>query len=244
MCLLLLAHKMLPGYPVLIAANRDEFVERQGSVPEVLASEPLVVGGRDARARGTWLAINGRGLVAAVTNRHSTRPENPKARSRGLLCLDLARCPGVREATEALLEGLSREPYNPCNVVLCDGTSARIAHIEAKLRVAEIEPGLHAVTEADIDDRSDGRLDRALTLAEDQRHETLEEWVSAFEAACRDHGMDKADGRALCLHGDKIATLSSAVIAVSDRHPEGSLYLHAQGNPCEAPYQDYSELLC
>src|SRR5512145_1458577 len=82
---------MLPQYPLLVAANRDEQYDRPSAPPQVLGEEPKIIAGRDLRAGGTWLGINEHGVLAALLNRrvNSGTVSFPDARSRGLLSLDL-----------------------------------------------------------------------------------------------------------------------------------------------------------
>ncbi len=69
MCILMVIHQGIPGYPIVVAANRDEYYDRPTQGPCQLASTPAVWGGRDARAGGTWLGIN------ALLKRCSIRPQ-------------------------------------------------------------------------------------------------------------------------------------------------------------------------
>ena len=43
-------------------------------------------------------------------------------------------------------------------------------------------------------------------------------------------------------HGERSGTLSSSIIALSDTHPDRSVYLHAEGKPCQRAYRDVSGL--
>lgn len=89
MCVLALLIDRHPGFPLIAAANRDEFYDRPSALPQAL--EPGIVGGRDLRGGGTWLGINRRGLFVAITNRAA--PERtPDSWSRGLLAREALRC--------------------------------------------------------------------------------------------------------------------------------------------------------
>ncbi|HEV2105058.1 MAG TPA: NRDE family protein, partial [Candidatus Eisenbacteria bacterium] len=57
MCTLILGRDVRGADTVVIAANRDEAPDRPSEPPRVLHGSPRVVGGRDARAGGTWLAV-------------------------------------------------------------------------------------------------------------------------------------------------------------------------------------------
>ena len=69
MCLLALYYQTIPGAPLAVAANREEFFDRPFLPPRVLGSRCRYLAGVDQRAGGTWLGVNQHGLLVAVTNR-------------------------------------------------------------------------------------------------------------------------------------------------------------------------------
>ena len=77
------------GDRLIVAANRDEFLERPSAPPVEL--EPGIAGGKDLQSGGTWLGINKHGLFVAVTNRHEPAP-TADSTSRGLLAIEALRC--------------------------------------------------------------------------------------------------------------------------------------------------------
>jgi uncharacterized protein with NRDE domain len=77
-----------PAWPLLLAANRDEKLDRPSRPPGChWIDQPDVLGGLDVLAGGTWLAINRAGVVAAVLNRLGSLGPAPGKRSRGVLPL-------------------------------------------------------------------------------------------------------------------------------------------------------------
>src|SRR6266853_2533664 len=100
MCTLAIYFQAMRDYPVVIAANRDEFLDRPANDPTTLCESPHVIGGKDLRAGGTWLGISEHGIVAGLLNRRAENGADPRARSRGLLCLDALRRRTAREAAE------------------------------------------------------------------------------------------------------------------------------------------------
>lgn len=99
MCLILFAHRAVPGYALVLAANRDEFFARPTESAHYWTEAPNVLAGRDLEKGGTWLGVTRDGRWAAVTNfRDGTRPE-AGARSRGEL------------VARYLLEGSSAATY-------------------------------------------------------------------------------------------------------------------------------------
>lgn len=68
MCLIVFAHAVHPHYPLLLAANRDEFYARPTEDADFWADHPSVLAGRDCEAGGTWLGVSRQGRIAAITN--------------------------------------------------------------------------------------------------------------------------------------------------------------------------------
>ena len=55
MCLILLAWQTHPNYPLVVAANRDEFYARATAPAAFWPEAPDLLAGRDLEAGGTWL---------------------------------------------------------------------------------------------------------------------------------------------------------------------------------------------
>jgi uncharacterized protein with NRDE domain len=85
MCLILTALGSHRNYPLVIAANRDEFYDRPTAPARFWEDWPSILGGRDLKAGGTWLGIDRRGRFAAVTNYRQGERESGAPHSRGLL---------------------------------------------------------------------------------------------------------------------------------------------------------------
>lgn len=121
MCLLVVVHQVLPGVPLVVAANRDERVDRPAQAMAVLsARDPRVLGGRDEVAGGTWLAVNEHGVVAGLTNEPTGEPRDTSRRSRGELPVFLARHRDATRAVEALVASARPSHYNPCWLLVGD----------------------------------------------------------------------------------------------------------------------------
>ena len=75
MCTLAIYFRVFPDYPVVVAANRDEYLDRAALPPTSLGERPRIIGGKDLRAIGTWLGINEHGLVAGLLNRRISETE-------------------------------------------------------------------------------------------------------------------------------------------------------------------------
>ena len=114
MCTLALFRGISPSYPLVVAANRDEYLDRPALPPALLAAPAGVVAGRDLEAGGTWLGcrVTAGVLVAGLLNRRLAQPRPapaPPPRSRGLLCLDALAGGSVDDALARLADaGLER----------------------------------------------------------------------------------------------------------------------------------------
>lgn len=119
MCLIAVAHRVSPEFPLVIAANRDELYARPAAAAAPWAEDPRVVGGRDLRAGGSWLAVRAGGRFAAVTNVRGARLDGP---SRGLLVSNF-----VLSDVDALAYAIDRHAYAGFHLILGDGTT--IVHV-------------------------------------------------------------------------------------------------------------------
>jgi uncharacterized protein with NRDE domain len=89
MCLILFAWQTHPHYPLVVAANRDEFHQRPTAAADYWKEAPHLLAGRDLQAGGTWLGITRQGRFAAITNYREPLTEKPSLeQSRGHLIRD------------------------------------------------------------------------------------------------------------------------------------------------------------
>ncbi|EIJ42138.1 hypothetical protein BegalDRAFT_1239 [Beggiatoa alba B18LD] len=92
MCLILLAYQTHPRYPLIIAANRDEFHARPTLAAHFWSDAPNLLAGRDLQNGGTWMGITQQGQFAALTNyREAQQTPSLPSYSRGLLVSDFLR---------------------------------------------------------------------------------------------------------------------------------------------------------
>ncbi len=84
MCLIVLAWRAHPRFPLVVAANRDEFHARKAAPAAFWRDQPQILAGRDLQAMGTWMGVSRSGKFAAVTNYRGAR-EPSAAESRGAL---------------------------------------------------------------------------------------------------------------------------------------------------------------
>ena len=85
MCLIGVAIAQHPDYPLIIAANRDEFYSRPTAALDFWEDQPDILAGRDLEGFGTWLGITKAGRIGAITNYRDPNALHRKSRgpSRG-----------------------------------------------------------------------------------------------------------------------------------------------------------------
>lgn len=120
MCLILVAWRVHPDFPLVVAANRDEFFARPTAVAAPWPDAPGVVAGRDLQAGGTWLGVGRGGRFAALTNFRDPAAQRPEAASRGMLVADFLR--GEQTAADYLAGLTARaDAFNGFNLLAGDG---------------------------------------------------------------------------------------------------------------------------
>lgn len=239
MCLLAIFYRMVPDAPLVVGANREEFYARAALPPQIIEGPACAVAGLDAQAGGTWLGVNENGLFVAVTNRLKQRvPRKP--RSRGLLVRELLGCASTKEAIDRATRELDAKRYAGCNIVCGDGDQLVVFQAGDWLRVKPLPPGLHLLTNHDLNDMSDARLSFALSWLVQYPYETATDCLTALRQLCALNG---ADGQPpVCLHGKDKGTVSSTLLVLRSNLADSS-YLHADGPPDQTPYRDCSDLL-
>jgi uncharacterized protein with NRDE domain len=148
MCLVAIAFRAHPAYPLIIAGNRDELHARPSAPAHWWADAPDVLGGRDLVASGSWLAVNRRGCFAVVTNRPGSAPQTP-APSRGRLVRDFVRGSlGPRNFLAGLAAG--SEAFAGFWLAAGGPDEVLIAHNPRSepLQVSALRPGITAMSNA------------------------------------------------------------------------------------------------
>ncbi|MBU4270680.1 MAG: NRDE family protein [Planctomycetes bacterium] len=240
MCTMAILYRVARGTPILIAANREERYDRPTQYPKIQSGSPRVVCGIDRRAGGTWLGVNQHGLFCAVSNRRKKDlPAEP--RSRGLLCRELLELCTAKEASAYAAKELSRGIYAGANYVCADGRYAAVVHGGDTVEVVELTPGLHVLSDGNVDDPRDPRHEfvrRMLTL------HTLDSAVTFLAVASRVFGrkVDDEGRRGVVLSGAESGTVSSTLLSLP-RKIQHAVYQYAPGPPCDCAFDDLSALL-
>lgn len=144
MCLILVAWRVHPDYPLVVAANRDEFFARPAAEAAWWKDAKNVFAGRDLEAGGTWLGLGRDGRFAGLTNFRDPPRNRNDAPSRGALVADFLT---GNESTAAALARLQAQGprYNAFNLFVSDGDSLGI-YESASGSARILEPGIYALS--------------------------------------------------------------------------------------------------
>jgi len=255
MCTLILAWQVFDETPVVVAANRDERLDRPSEPPRQSGADPAVVAPRDERAGGTWIGINDDGCFAGITNRW-TDTALEGTRSRGHLVGDALACHSAAAVRDRVEAAVSADSYDGFFLVVADAADAFCLEWDGTLRTTRFDPGVHVVVNVGVDDRfsiPDSRRDAGRTQAtnaravgaaldhadgaetagprvEDARTGRVTSWLESAARVLGDHEYG------VCIHGDGFGTRSSSLIALGRECD----YAFADGPPCETPYEPVS----
>lgn len=118
MCTLIVARNVYKGFPVVVAANRDELLSRRSEPPKFSGTGWMTIAPKDLQRGGTWIGINGLGVLAALTNRLDVRSVGGR-KSRGdivTLALTFQSAAKAHEHIAAFSGGM----FNGFNLVIAD----------------------------------------------------------------------------------------------------------------------------
>jgi uncharacterized protein with NRDE domain len=256
-----MAFRLDPEAPLVVAANRDEHLDRRAVAMTVLRrSAPRILGGRDEEAGGTWLAVNEHGVVAGLTNRPLPDGRDPAKRTRGELPLALASHGRAVEAVEDFVERFSPTHYNPAWFLVGDRDALFSIDMTGgpRAQVKRLDPGLHVLENNPLGAPS-WKVDHVRSLVGDPTGLAGGDLTARFAGIVADHESPppaapddpaapaeppaappkrRPETLAACVHTDDYGTRSSTLIRVPadpDRRPE---VRYAEGHPCTAPFID------
>lgn len=150
MCTLVVARKLFRSHPIVIAANRDEFLDRPAAPPQVWKGNPAILAPVDKKAGGTWIGVSDRGVIAAITNRHDV-PTLTDKESRGTLVLAALEAPDARMAT-SVISKLSGTMFNGFNLVVLDRSESYLLKGDGcSIDCRPLKDGLHVITQFGTD---------------------------------------------------------------------------------------------
>jgi uncharacterized protein with NRDE domain len=148
MCLIILSYKMHDRYPLVLAANRDEFYERPSAPVSLWEDAVGVIAGKDLERGGTWLGIKKTGTLAMLTNYREPTPFGRNAPSRGWLVRDFLL---GEEGPESYIETMKakKDQYNGFSMII--GDLNRLFYFSNRGEMRELSPGLYSLSNRLLD---------------------------------------------------------------------------------------------
>ena len=234
MCTVVLLIRPGHAWPLVLAANRDEMVNRAWDPPAAhWPDRPDVVAGRDRSGGGTWMGVNRAGVVAAVLNRPGSLGPAAGKRSRGELPLLVLAHGSAGDGAEAIA---SRDAagWRSFNLVLADAAGAvfvrGLGH--GRPETQRLAPGLHMITAHDPDDLESPRVARHLARFNAAEPPTRDNW-SAWQDILADRTGEPGE-QINVVHRGGFGTVCSSLLAL--RRDAVPIWRSAAGPPHAAPF--------
>ncbi|MCA9602568.1 MAG: NRDE family protein [Myxococcales bacterium] len=247
MCLLVVLHRVHVTAPLVVAANRDEFIGRPATPMGLLQEAPRIYGGRDETAGGSWLTFNQHGVFAGITNRPGA-PRAPGLHSRGEWPIALAKHPTASIAAEAFVSAFKPREFSPGWLLV--GDSTELFHIDMTgdtATVRALEPGVHALENVPLDVASPksvaARAAAEAVLAQpwDEARDGLAALLRSHEVPAGAVGFERVDGMSIpletharCVYAGPYGTRASAIARLEAGHI-GAIWW-TDGPPCTHPF--------
>jgi uncharacterized protein with NRDE domain len=234
MCTVILAWRVHPEVPLIVAANRDEFYGRPSAPPGPLPCEQY--GPRDLRAGGTWMAVNRAGVVAALTN--AVPPDLMPVEgiaSRGEI---IGRALQHSTAAAAAASVTAADPgrTRPFYLLFAgpDGAHA-VSAAQGGWTLTQLDPGVHVQENRPLNDPSSEKVTRSWELTRELASWPAEELVQRLHAVLSDHDPARPELRRLCVHTDGYGTRSTSLVLGGG---DGLRWWFLDGHPCEGSPQE------
>jgi len=247
MCTILLAYKKIPGWPLVVANNRDEFFQRRALPPRVYRAgkRPGLrwLASCDLAGGGSWWGYNNRGLLVWLTNRWTGSEYASGLQSRGALVTELLACENsetARNHLESVCDGLT---FNPFNLIIATRERAFLATNSPNLQLAPLAAGYHYLGNGPILDRMSVKAGNAMNLfAGLSGNESLFEIMEIFEKALRTSlPQDSIPPQGFNVKLDGYGTTSSLLLALA-ADKETLQLQYCDENPLVGSYHDCSRL--
>jgi uncharacterized protein with NRDE domain len=227
MCLIVFAWQVVPGMPLMAAANRDEFYDRPAAPAAWWNDHPDVYAGRDLQGGGTWLGVTRDGRFAALTNIRAPSEKRSGVPSRGALVADYLSGRASAQEYVAGLAGRAGD-YNGFNLLV--GDSEQLIWFSngknADARSGQpLAPGVYGLSNSQLDTpwpkvvRTKAQFASLLCQGapEDAYFEMLTDTACASDCRLPKTGVDLEMERllsAVCIESPNYGTRASTVVQI------------------------------
>lgn len=239
MCTIIVLNDCVPGYSLIIAANRDEKYDRQSSAPALRnLSNVDVIAPWDEKKDGTWIGVGREGWFVGLTNQDDGKHDE-NAKSRGGVVVDCLRANNHVDAAKVLSQ-LDVVQYNPFNIVFGRPGAMFLTRVLPGQPI-EMQPLLddvHVISNDcwtnTFDKKTQRGKDLLKSLIHDPPIENIDTVIGRIMITLADHRRIPNDDpfQSLCVHADQhnFGTRSTSIITVSN---EGLVeYFYHDGHPC------------
>ncbi len=226
MCLIFIALHAHPDYPLIVAANRDEFYTRPTQRAHYWDEYPQLLAGRDIQAGGTWLGITRTGRFAAITNYRET-DNRTYQKSRG----EIVRNFLAGEDTQKTYTGKlinTRSDYAGYNCLYGHLLPEPVLHYYANhtQQSSQLTPGIYGLSNASLDTPwykvTEGKKSIEPLLKQpfndEAWFEMLRDKQQAVSELLPDTGIDRKTEKLLSsrfIQSDSYGTRSSTLLTIS-----------------------------
>ena len=246
MCTFVILRRPGHDWPVLIAANRDEMIDRAWRAPgRHWPDRAQVTAGQDALAGGTWLGVNDDGVCAGILNRTGALGPAAGKRTRGELVLDALDHADAAAAAMALAD-IDGDAYRPFNLVVADSEEAFwLRHDGGRAPVFHALPeGLSMFTARERNDSESARIRTHLGAFEAAtppapEQEAWEDWAALLARGADESGGDPE--AVMCIEPTGgFGTVNASLIALPrpGRPDVNPVWLFAPGPPNRHPFEN------
>lgn len=137
-------------YKMIIAANRDEFYSRPTAPVHYWEDHPNILGGRDLKAQGTWLAVSKSGKIGALTNIRTPEEMTAEAKkSRGELVVNYLLS---EKSPKEYLTALAGHSSNYAGFNLLTGTPDELYYMNNyDNKISRVTDGTHGLSNEYLD---------------------------------------------------------------------------------------------
>lgn len=152
MCLVAFALDKSRRFPLVVAANRDEYFDRPTArlawwTPT--DGGPAILGGRDLQSGGTWLGLTAQGRLGLLTNLRDVRRTFDDAPSRGHIVPNWL---SAREAVDKFWMRTAVSGYNGFNLIAADFRSGECLWVSnGGVYPRRLERGVYGLSNAALD---------------------------------------------------------------------------------------------
>lgn len=260
MCTVLILRHVHPEWPLILAANRDELLDRPASGPQVLPGSPrILIPGLDQVRGGAWMGITDTGFFVGLTNQRGSLAQRLAPRSRGEVVLQALRA-GNLEAAERYLDTVDPAAFNSFNLLYGDAHRLRVAYARPSgpLIREDVPEGIHVLPNDALDSPALPKVARARLLAAEHARRPWPELAHGLQELLADHHLPPEDQlpepppgasfsrelarqlQALCIHTPAYGTRSSAIMALAPGRVAHALASEAP--PCQGVFHDLGSM--